>query len=328
MDATHGSNAEFDSATTHLLIGVCTFRRPEGLRALVSALPTQRFTRIARPRISVLAVDNDCDAAVAALTRELAQCFDFEVRYHAEARRGIAQARNALIANVSDDVDWVLFVDDDEVPRDDWLEEMLLGVARSSADAISGYVVAAPVPGYPRWVRDGRFFTSPRGKDVADYSEVGFGVMGNFLLNAAFLRTHALAFDERLGLVGSEDKAFFMAIRAYGGKLSFTSRAVLDHFVPASRAQLGYLLRREFRVGCGRGLALRYGRANGSSVARFAGRAALRLLVDTLLLPFKMIVGLFSNNHFERVKPLFDIAQWAGRLYGAVGARYEQYLHE
>ena len=320
--------AVMDGAPVRVLVGICTFRRPDGLRALLKGVACQQFTQVARPHVGVLVVDNDCDPTIEALTAVLATDLALDVRYVGESRRGIAQARNAVLAGLADDADWLLFIDDDEVPRVNWLEEMLVATQKSNAVGVSGLVLAGAVPGYPRWVRDGRFFTSPRGKRDADYDDVAFGVMGNFMVNAVFLRRHGLRFDERLGLVGSEDKAFFGALRKLGGGMTYTSRAVAEHFVPASRATLRYLLLREFRVGCGRGLALRFSRPGATAYAAFVTRALLRLITDTLMLPATTLMGLLSHNRFDRMRPMFKVVQWAGRLYGVVGMRYEQYLKD
>jgi succinoglycan biosynthesis protein ExoM len=272
-------------------------------------------------------VDNDADPAIAGLVEELGPKLELEIRYIAEVRRGISQARNAILANVPDDVDWLFLLDDDEVPRADWMDELMVGVHRTGAEGVCGPMLAGEGLGYPDWVRDGRFFSYPRRKHLNDHVDVLFGVMGNCVLDAAFLRRFPIRFDERLGLVGSEDKGFFDEILSRGGRLSFTSYAIADHNVDASRATLSYLLRREFRVGCGRGLSLRYSDP-GTPVALFVARSALRLVTDAILLPLTMLFGRFSRNTFNHVKPLFDVAQRAGRVYGACGMRYEQYLTE
>jgi succinoglycan biosynthesis protein ExoM len=310
------------------VVGICTFRRPAGLKALLSGLARQTFSKAPRPNLTVLVADNDCDPEISKLLDELGPELDLDLRYIAEKQRGISQARNAILRNVPDDTDWLFLLDDDVVPRTDWMDELLVGVHRTGTEAVCGPMLVGQGLGYPQWVYDGRFFSYPRRKNLPDYADVSFGVMSNCALNARFLRRFGIRFDERFGLVGSEDKAFFDAVLSCGGRMSYTSHAIVDHNVDSSRARLGYLLRREFRVGCGRGLALRYSNPSAPTNAIFVIESALRLTLDTLLLPIKVLVGCFSRNSFERKKPLFDVAQRAGRLYGAFGKRYEQYLTE
>ena len=44
----------------------CTYRRPEGLRALLDGLAAQRFGAISPPRIEAVIVDNEGNAAARA----------------------------------------------------------------------------------------------------------------------------------------------------------------------------------------------------------------------------------------------------------------------
>ena len=111
--------------------------------------------------------------------------------------------------------------------------------------------------------------------------------------------------------------------------MTYASGAVAEHSVPASRATLRYLLLREFRVGCGRGLALRFFLAPpATAYASLVMRALLRLITDTLLLPATTLMGLLWRNRFDRVRSVFTVVQSAGRLYGVVRMRYEQRLKD
>jgi len=310
------------------LVGVSTFRRPEGLKALLAGIAAQTFEATPAPRISVLVVDNACDPAIEKLVDALAAELRLSTRYVGEGRRGISQARNAILANVPENTDWLFLLDDDEVPRSNWMEQLIVGIERTGAEAVCGPVLAGRDIPYPGWVRDGRFFTAPRRKTFDNYADVSFGVMGNCVLSATFLRRHNIRFDERLGLVGSEDKVFFDSILSSGGRLSYTNEAIVDHYVDIDRATLRYLLRREFRVGCGRGLLLRYANPSGAAVALFLLRSAAKLLGDLILMPLNVVFRSFSANRFDRMKPMFDIAQSAGRIYGAIGIKYEQYAQQ
>ena len=43
-------------APVRVLVGICTFRRPDGLRALLTGVASQQFTQVARPHVGVLVV--------------------------------------------------------------------------------------------------------------------------------------------------------------------------------------------------------------------------------------------------------------------------------
>lgn len=309
-------------------VGICTFRRPEGLSALVDGLARQRFAKVGAPELSLLVVDNDADPATAELGAKLEARTGLPVRVVPEPERGISRARNRVLDEVPGEADVVAFLDDDVVPHADWLDTMLFGLERTGADAISGQQQPAPDAELSGWLRDGRFFWSPRRERVGDHEDVAFGIMSNFVARAAFLREQGLRFREDLGLVGSEDKRFFDELRGRGGRMTWTSRAVVDHAVQAHRRRLGYQLRRDFRVGCGRGAVEMLSAEPASRKAVFVLRSAGKLVLNLLLLVPRLLLGLRREDRFERVKPLFHVVQMAGRVAGAAGVRYEQYRHD
>ena len=88
---------------------------------------------------------------------------------------------------------------------------------------------------------------------------------------------------------------------------------------------LRYLLMREFRVGCGKPLALCLsGPRRSRMIGQFAGDFG-RLMVKLAVLLPGLMFGYFQANHYKRMKPIFDVWQYAGRLYGLFGFRYQQY---
>ena len=147
-------------AAVRVAVCACTFRRPEGLAALLDGLRGQRFERIAAPEVLVLIVDNEGSSRSQAIC-EAAASRGLGVRYLAETRRGISFARNRGLDAVPEDVDFIAMIDDDERPEPDWLEELLLAQAATGADVVQGRVRPAFAPGAPAWIRDGGFFGYP-----------------------------------------------------------------------------------------------------------------------------------------------------------------------
>jgi len=99
-------------------IAICapTFRRPDGLRRLLTALGSLEFAD-PQPRIEVIVVDNDPDRSGGEVCERLRDAFRWELRYEVEARRGVVHGRNRALELVSPDSDWIAFIDDDEVPH-------------------------------------------------------------------------------------------------------------------------------------------------------------------------------------------------------------------
>jgi len=308
-----------------IAIGICTFRRPVGLDNALSAIINQTYSRITPPALQIFVIDNDSDPVIEHYVEDFAKKYNVAIKYIAESRRGISQARNCFLRNIPAESELVVFLDDDEVPVDNWLDELVFGLHQSGADAISGPVLPIFSDQTPKWLVDGKFFTSPRRKNVPDYGSVVFGVMGNFLMRRNLIENTQLYFPEELGLVGSEDRHFFDILLGMGAKMSWSSNAIASHFVPTERASLRYLLKREFRVGCGKSLVLRLSEARTPQIVSRATNDFIRFIIKLVIALPTCLIGLTSSNHYDRVKPLFDVWQYAGRLYGLMGLRYQQY---
>src|SRR5690606_359612 len=104
---------------------IVTCRRPDGLRRLLLALNSLKFREWCRPNIRVIVVDNDPESRSIELCRSLAPDLRWPVTATTEPRRGIPFARNTALKVAGTDVDFVAFVDDDEVPDPHWLDELL-----------------------------------------------------------------------------------------------------------------------------------------------------------------------------------------------------------
>jgi GT2 family glycosyltransferase len=227
-------------------VAIPTYRRPEGLTRLLGALESLRFPDDA-PELRVVVVDNDAAESARTVCEDARRWLDFPLVYAVEKRRGIPQARNAALALALAHADFVAFLDDDEVPEPDWLAE-LLRVQRSwDADAVAGPVRPLFAHATPRWIERGGFFAPPR---RATGTRLDHAYTGNVLVRCNALARLGSLFEERLALTGGEDVELFRRLSESGGRIVWADTAVAHEYVPASRANLRWLLARSFRVGC------------------------------------------------------------------------------
>ncbi len=116
---------------------LCTRDRPERLANCVRQLARQEY-----PSYEIVIVDNapvDLDAVPAAL-----KLLDVSVpvRYVVEPRAGLSWARNTGWHNARADI--IAFLDDDEVPDEHWLGEIVRGfLARANVGCVTGMVLPA-----------------------------------------------------------------------------------------------------------------------------------------------------------------------------------------
>jgi glycosyltransferase involved in cell wall biosynthesis len=308
-----------------IAICICTYRRPEGLARVLGGIGALRFERLPKPELVVVVADNEGSAKAATITDQFSTRHGIATVYVVEQRRGISHARNACLDAVPDDADLVAFLDDDVRPGPTWLEELMLGIEKTGADAISGPQQPVYEVSPPDWFRIGNFFASPRRKNIPNYSDVSFLVMSSLLVKADFIRRNHIRFDSYFGLTGGEDRKFMLDMINKGGRFSWIDSAVVEHHIPKERICLAFVLRREFGVGCTRSALFRVDRSDVKERIRYAFSVVWQLVWKLASLPFALVIGKISGNQYEQLRPLFDLANASGRAYGLIGRQFKMY---
>jgi glycosyltransferase involved in cell wall biosynthesis len=232
----------------------CTYRRPEGLRALLSGLAAQRLASEALD-VDFVIVDNEGSDEARSICDGFSRTSGRSVRYVVEPQRGISFARNACLDHLPPASEFFAMIDDDEVPEPDWLAELFRMQRATGADVVQGAVVPHLPEGAPDWIRGGRFFGWPGDPFAAadavprDGAEIPSAATNNVLVRCDCVRRSGLRFDTRLSLRGGEDALFFRALRRAGARLVYAERARVQEIVPPERATLRYLARVQYRQG-------------------------------------------------------------------------------
>ena len=223
---------------------VCTCERLELLRELLRGIAGLRFHKVQEPEIKVVVVDNGERTSAKETCGSVTM--PWPTRYVVEFRRGITYARNRAIAEAGV-VDFIAFIDDDEVPDSQWLDELLWTQSEFTADVVSGPVFPKYGSEIPDWVKRGRFF---------EPSICATGASRNTCAcNNVLIATHVLKrvprFDDAFALSGGEDTNFFLQVKKSGYRIVCSQEAVVFENVPRKRANVFWILRREFQTGNG-----------------------------------------------------------------------------
>src|SRR5262249_12278052 len=125
-------------ALVRLVVCVITFRRPEGLARLLRAMAAQRFTPGLECRLRMMVVDNDPAGSARAICDDARGWLPVPLDYEVEPRPGIPLARNRCLDRVGADEDALVFIDDDEWPATDWLDELVAAWRRFGTEAVHG----------------------------------------------------------------------------------------------------------------------------------------------------------------------------------------------
>lgn len=233
-----------------VLVAVCTYDRYDLLDRALAGLAAQRADGLAW---SLLVVDNSPDQARAAAEQER-RAGASGLAYRLEPRPGIANARNvALAAARAQGAEILAFVDDDAVPRPDWLARLVAGFTAPDVAAVAGKVELDWPCARPVWLHDLALpFLS-----LVDWGSVARDLAPEEWVACANLafRVQPLAgvggFDVNLGrsgpgatLVSNEESKAIGRLRAAGGRVAYVPDAVVAHYVHPERLTQQWFRRR------------------------------------------------------------------------------------
>ncbi|MCP4594302.1 MAG: glycosyltransferase [bacterium] len=167
------------------------------------------------------------------------------LHYVFEARQGLSCARNRGVKEARGEI--IVFLDDDVIVSDRWLEHIRACFDESGADAVGGRSYLVFEGDVPTWIR-------ARFRRVL--SEVDLGPTRQFVsdvarlagLNLGFRKSALMAageFDEGLGrtggvLLGGEEAVMLRRVRAAGGVIAYDPDAVVGHITPQERLTWSY----------------------------------------------------------------------------------------
>ena len=227
-----------DSTIDSIHIQVCllTYNRPEMLRSALASLREQVIPDRSL-KMHLLVVDNDAAGSGQATFRSAFEGSQLSARYVCEPGRGIGNARNRALLE-SAGMDYIAFIDDDEVATPQWLYHLYQTAQRWNAAIVTGPVTPAFVDA-PQWMVQGGFF---RMRPQETGQAVEFVATNNVLLRSALVNKYK--FDSRFDATGGEDTHFFMRMRRDGLRLVWCQEAEVIETVPADRAKVKWILHR------------------------------------------------------------------------------------
>lgn len=309
---------------SRVAVCICTHNRSQLLQRLLASMADIDLAGYQSSKLDIVVVDNSCDQETAAICNQAAQRLPMPVHYIEEPQAGITYARNAAVKEaLSHGADFVAFIDDDDLPRPNWLVTLLDRQAVTHADLVFGtWILDASMP---QWARESGIFRSPvkfkGGSKPSRYSLPHCASTCNVLAGRDILLQvgadgpifcHAFRFS------GGEDKDFFIRAERVGAKLASADGSVIQRNHESERYTLRGLLSRGFKNGCSN---IYMARAHGSwrRIAKLLAKSLLKLLMSLILLPFSV----FSKSNF--MHNLYRIARSCGTVYAATTGRSINY---
>jgi glycosyltransferase involved in cell wall biosynthesis len=325
-----------DRRPTRVTVCACTYKRPDGLTALLAGLGEQVFSSVPAPRWDIVIADNEGSNEARAVCERFRETSDVPLTYVHEPKRGISHARNACLDRIPADSDFFAMIDDDEIPEPDWLDQLLRTQRDTGADVVLGRVLPRFDASAPQWVKDGGFFGSPSRRpgsvdDIyTDQEEIGGGATNNVLVRCSAYRRLNLRFDPERGLTGGSDSLFFRLLKLAGHPIIFAADAKVWETIPPGRTTLKYLLRSEYRGGNLKLLNKLQAKKAGAGrleTARMALKLGGRGLAEIALGAFDVLRASLKSEHrmANVAMGAMRIAGGCGTLTGLVGLKFEHY---
>jgi succinoglycan biosynthesis protein ExoM len=307
-----------DDRTTpaKVLIAIPTFRRPEGLRRLLTAIAAMTT----RADVKVLVADNEgTDGAGLALVRDFTPTYRFPIDAIPVPERGLTSVRNAMVAHARKDgtLDYVAMIDDDEWPTETWIDDLVAMQKATSAGIVGGPNLPVFAPGAPVWAMHCPLFVSD---DMPDGPvDIVWGTCNLLLHKSVFAHSDSNLFDPLFNRSGGEDVDAFMRLKAAGHRFAWSRSAVVWDDVPLNRTTLAWITRRAFRIGNSNMLVqLRWKYGQHGRLVAFP--SALAATAANLVL-----LAVFSLSPKRRVTYYCRLVRSLGKLAFLTGRRSFEY---
>lgn len=278
---------------------ICTCDRPALLAKLLAALKPQAAGA------TVVVADNGtrsvCDV-VAGFEPDLT------LLYTRVPDRGLVFARNATLrAALPLQPDYLVFIDDDETPEDNWLSELVGVMEASRAGFATGPVLADFAVPPPDWATRGTYF----------HADADSLRTSNLIVRASLVPPEDAGwFHPAFNFIGGEDREFLTRLIGVGASHVRAEGARVREFVPRERLRRRYIWRRNLREGVATAALLRL---RHPSPIPFLGRVFVRAA---------MKLGYALNHLFwsvgqpwRLVSAVADLASIAGLVLGTAGVR-------
>ncbi len=300
-----------EKTVPHICVCICTYKRPQPLKRLLKDLDTQNTGGLFT--YSIVVADNDPEGSAKTAVEQMQAVLHVPLKYCAEPNRGIARARNTVVANAEGD--YLALIDDDEFPVADWLRILLMTCRQYQVDGVLGPVKRHFEQKPPRWLSKSSLYdrdVNPTGLQV-NWKE---SRTGNVLLKRSVVANDPLPF--RPEFRAGEDQDFFRRKIEQGHRFVWSTDAAVHEVIPPSRWTRWYYVRKALLQGATAAQQPDCGTAK-------LVKSMIAVPLYTLMLPVALLMG---QSHFMTL--LVKLCDHAGKLLQSmkINPIREEYVSE
>jgi succinoglycan biosynthesis protein ExoM len=270
------------SKITSIDICIATYKRPEGLKKLLESIKLQHLSENLKLRLIV--IDNDPEKSAQNVVYNVFLNSDINYIYDIQPEKNIALTRNKALEYAI--ADYIIFIDDDEWVKPDWIEILLETSQKYNADVVFGSVIQHFPPDTPEWIIKGGFFN----RSNKTGTNMCHGATGNTLVRNSIKFHSIIKFDSEYGLTGGSDTELFHRMYNNGAKLIWCNEAPAYEKLAYERMTVKWLILRALRGGQ---VYAKVFIINQSLLVKLAyiTKRLMLLIFSSLLLPISMVLG-------------------------------------
>jgi succinoglycan biosynthesis protein ExoM len=305
-----------------IAICICTCDRVHSLQSLLSLLSSMELGSLDPGDLFFVVVDNRPGGPAQAVCDQARARLPCALHFVEEPERGISFARNRAVSTaLAHGAEFIAFIDDDDLPRADWLVHLVDRRRATDADLVMGIWQLPDNLNIPKSLRGIEFLKPPEFDRMNRWGTLSGAATCNVLISRRVVEHLGQAgpvFRPEFALTGGGDTDFFIRARVAGFSVAVAANSVVFRDWNAARLTWRGVLRRAFRIGSS---SMQIYRAHGSAAdcdrkLREARRETLR---QTIALPGSLL------KPKKLAKRLSRIAWSLGVLHAHAGRRYRYY---
>ncbi len=302
---------------TTITICICTCRRVALLSKLLDRLKAIAEEDRVKAHVEILVVDNAPTGEVASLCRERRDDSGWPLHFVEEPDRGLCHARNrAVLTALEYKPEFIAFLDDDDLPKADWLRELIAHQQETHADIVCGHwELEQSDEGSDRFAhlyRDAR--ATKQGKQDPYGAPRGCAT-NNMMFRREVIEVMAAAGEQPFALelefTGCEDNDFLIRAVRKGFDVTRCGTSIVVRGVEPERQSFRAQLHRAVKNGRAKMMLCR---RHGSTADRW--RLTLTSLLKGIGVLATMPVAVFSSKLAR--KQAYRLAKLAGCLQCAI----------
>jgi succinoglycan biosynthesis protein ExoM len=305
-----------------IAICICTCDRAHSLQQLLHALAGMELGSLDPSELFFVVVDNRPDGRARAVCDQAQAHLPGPLRFAEEPERGISFARNRAISTaLANGADFIAFIDDDDLPRPDWLVHLVDRQRATSTDMVHGIWQVPENLSIPTSLRGIGFLRPPDFDQMNRWGSLIGAATCNVLISRKVVEHLGRAgpiFRPEFALTGAGDTDFFIRVRAAGFGVAVARESIIYRDWTAARLTWRGVLRRAFRIGS-TSMQLHRAHMPAAECERKRHKAREQVVQQTIALPGSLL------KPRRLAKCLSRIAISLGVLYAQGGRTYKYY---